>query len=203
MKTFVAWIQVAAAAIGGPGLFIIAFLDASFLSLPQISDLLVISMVIQHPYRMPYYVLMATAGSVAGCLTLYAIARKGGDAATRRFHTGTLTRARRLVERYGVMALVIPAILPPPAPFKVFVLMAGVSGMRAVPFALAIGVGRALRYTIVGLLSLWYGQAAVTFLEQHGRDVALWVGGGLGLAFALWLLWRYLRRRGTPLTSAV
>ena len=98
MKTFVAWIKAFAAAIGGPGLFIIAFLDASFLSLPQISDLLVISMVIQHPYRMPYYVFMATAGSVGGCLALYAIARKGGETALRRFKGGTLNRARRLVE---------------------------------------------------------------------------------------------------------
>ena len=106
MKTFVAWIQAFAATIGGPGLFIIAFLDSSFVSLPQINDLLVITMVIQHPYWMPYYAAMATAGSVAGCLVLYGIARKGGDALIRRrFHGRTLDRATRLIQKYGVLTL--------------------------------------------------------------------------------------------------
>lgn len=202
MKTFVTWIQTVAATIGGPGLFIIAFLDSSFISLPQINDLLVISMVIQHPYWMPYYALMATAGSVAGCLVLYGIARKGGDALIRkRFKGRTLDRATRLSQRYGVLALVVPAILPPPAPFKVFVLLAGVSGVKPVPFALAIAVGRGLRYFVIGLLSVWYGQAAVTFLETHGTTVAIWVAVAVVIAAVAWAVVRH-RRREPALTSA-
>jgi membrane protein YqaA with SNARE-associated domain len=202
MKTFVTWIQAVAATIGGPGLFIIAFLDSSFISLPQINDLLVISMVIQHPYWMPYYALMATAGSVAGCLVLYSIARKGGDAIIRkRFKGRSLDQATRLIQRYGVLALVVPAILPPPAPFKLFVLLAGVSGVRPVPFALSIAAGRGVRYFGIGILSVWYGRAAVTFLETHGKTVALWLAIAVLVGAVAWVLLRQ-RRREPALTSA-
>ena len=120
MKTALAWIKAFAAAIGGPGLFIIAFLDSSFLSFPQVTDLLVVSMVVRIMYWMSDYAAMATPGSVAGCLAIYYVARKGGDALVRRrFKGGMLDRAHRLVERYGVMTLLIPAILPPPSPFKI------------------------------------------------------------------------------------
>jgi membrane protein YqaA with SNARE-associated domain len=202
MKTFVTWIQTVAAAIGGPGLFIIAFLDSSFISLPQINDLLVISMVIQHPYWMPYYALMATAGSVAGCLVLYSLARKGGDALIRkRFSGRSLERATRLTQRYGVLALVVPAILPPPAPFKLFVLLAGVSGVKPMPFALSIAIGRGLRYLAIGVLSVWYGQAAVAFLETHGKTVAIWLAVVIVVATVAWAVVRHLRRE-PALTSA-
>jgi membrane protein YqaA with SNARE-associated domain len=203
MKTFVTWIQTVAAAIGGPGLFIIAFLDSSFVSLPQINDLLVISMVIRHPYWMPYYALMATAGSVAGCLVIYFLARKGGDALLRkRFSGRSLERATRISQRYGVLALIVPALLPPPAPFKLFVLLAGVSGVRPVPFALAIAAGRGLRYFAIGVLSVWYGQAAVAFLETHGRAVAIWLAVAIVTAVVAWVLIRHFRRREPALTSA-
>jgi membrane protein YqaA with SNARE-associated domain len=204
MKTFVAWLQAVAATLGGPGLFIIAFLDSSFVSLPQINDLLVVAMVLQHPLWMPYYAAMATAGSVAGCLVIYALARKGGEAfIRRRVSARTLERATRTIDRYGVLSLAIPAILPPPAPFKLFVLLAGVSGMRPLPFALAIAIARGVRYFGIGLLTVWYGQAAVSFLETHGRTAALVVAGAATLGVAAWVLMRRFRRRGEPaLTSA-
>ena len=203
MKTFVAWVQAFAAGIGGPGLFIIAFLDSSFVSLPQINDLLVITMVIQQPYWMPYYAAMATLGSLAGCLVLYYLARKGGEAFIRRRIRGrTVDRATRLVQKYGVLTLLVSAILPPPAPFKLFVLLAGVSGVRAVPFALSVAAGRGLRYFGIGLLSVWYGQRAVTFLEAHGTMVAIVVALGVAAAIGVWLLVRRLGRRQPSLTSA-
>jgi membrane protein YqaA with SNARE-associated domain len=203
MKNFVAWIQAFAAGIGGPGLFIIAFLDSSFVSLPQVNDLLVISMVIQQPHWMPYYAAMATLGSVAGCLVLYYLARKGGDAfIRRRVHGRTLDRATRLVRKYGVLTLLISAILPPPAPFKLFVLLAGVSDVRALPFAASIAVGRGLRYFGIGLLSVWYGQRAVAFLETHGAMVAVLVAVAAALGVAAWWLVRRYRRGEPALTSA-
>jgi membrane protein YqaA with SNARE-associated domain len=203
MKTFIAWVQGFAAAIGGPGLFIIAFLDSSFVSLPQINDLLVITMVIQRPELMPYYALMATAGSVAGCLTLYVLARRGGDALLRRRFKGSkVDRATGMIRRHGVLALVIPALLPPPSPFKLFVLLAGASGMRALPFALSIAAARGLRYFAIGLLSVWYGRQAVIYLETHGRTAALWVVGILAVGALLWFVLRGRRRGDAPLTSA-
>ncbi len=152
---------------------------------------------------MPYYAAMATAGSVAGCLVIYGIARKGGDALVRRrFHGRTLDRATRLMQKYGVFSLVVPAILPPPAPFKVFVLLAGVTGIRPLPFAVSIAIGRGFRYFAVGLLSVWYGHHAVTFLQENGATVALWAAGIVTLAIAGWMLFRHLRRREPALTSA-
>jgi membrane protein YqaA with SNARE-associated domain len=160
-------------------------------------------MVIRHPYWMPYYALMATAGSVAGCLVIYYLARKGGDAFIRkRFSGRSLDRATRLSQRYGVLALIVPALLPPPAPFKLFVLLAGVSGVRPLPFALAIAAGRGLRYFAIGVLSVWYGQAAVAFLETHGRTVAIWLAVAIVTSVAAWALIRHFRRRQPALTSA-
>jgi membrane protein YqaA with SNARE-associated domain len=203
MKTVLAWVKAFAAAIGGPGLFIIAFLDSSFLSFPQVNDLLVVSMVVQHPYWMPYYAAMATAGSVAGCLAIYYVARKGGDALVRRrFKGGLLERAHGLVERYGLLSLLVPAILPPPAPFKVFVLLAGASRMRVVPFVAAIAVGRGIRYFGIGLLTVWYGQRAMTFLEENGRIAAFAIAGAIVALGAIYLLWKRLRRGNGSLTPA-
>jgi len=201
MKTALAWMKAFAAAIGGPGLFIIAFLDSSFLSFPQVNDLLVISMVVQHPYWMIYYAGMATAGSVAGCLAIYYLARKGGDALVRRRFKGRiLERAHRLVERNGVLTLLIAAILPPPSPFKIFVLLAGASRMRVGPFAAAIAVGRGIRYFGIGLLTMWYGQRAMAFLEENGRLTALVIAGAIVVWGVLYLLWKRVRRRDAALT---
>jgi membrane protein YqaA with SNARE-associated domain len=203
MKTALAWIKAFAAAIGGPGLFIIAFLDSSFLSFPQVNDLLVISMVVQHPNWMIYYAAMATAGSVAGCLAIYYVARKGGDALVRhRFKGRLLERAHGLVERYGVLTLLVPAILPPPAPFKVFVLLAGASRMSVGPFVTTVAIGRGIRYFGIGLLTVWYGQRAVAFLEENGRITALAIAGIVVVLGGAYLLWKRLRRRDRALTPA-
>src|SRR5262245_64951711 len=118
MGRFVDWIQGFALALGGPGLFLVAFLDSSFLSLPEINDLLLIWMVTQHKERMVFYATSATLGSIAGCLVLYYIGRKGDEWVTRRFHPERLERATATFQRYGLMAVLIPALLPPPAPFK-------------------------------------------------------------------------------------
>ena len=154
MSRIVSWVQAFALSIGGPGLFLIAFLDSSFLSLPEINDILVIVMVIEHKDLMPYYATMATLGSVTGCLLLYVIGRRGGEALLRRRFGGPrLERAMELSRKYGVLAVAIPAILPPPAPFKVFVVLAGVSRVPLVQFASAVALGRGfplLRRGLVG-----------------------------------------------------
>ena len=177
MARILAWVQAFALSIGGPGLFIIAFLDSSFLSLPEINDLLVVVMIIEHPARMPFYALMATAGSVAGCLVLYAIGRRGGQGLVkRRFGGQRMQKAMALSRRYGVLAVAVPAILPPPAPFKVFVLLAGVAGVPIHQFALAVGAGRGLRYFGEGWLAVRYGEQAVHFIEENSRNVSLGLG---------------------------
>ncbi len=190
----VIWIQAFALRIGGPGLFVVAFLDSSFLSLPEINDLLVVMLVIEHKTRMPYYALMATLGSVAGCLVLYSIGRTGGEALVRRRFGGPrMARALALSKRYGVFAIAVPAILPPPAPFKIFVLLAGVAAVPVWQFATTIALARGFRYFAIGVLSVRYGDDAIAFIEANGRTVALVL---VALIVAGGLAWILLRRRG-------
>lgn len=196
MKTFISWIYGFALGIGGPGLFAIAFLDSSFVSLPQINDLLVVLMVTRQKAWMPYYAAMATLGSVAGCYVLYYLAGKGGEAfLTKRLRSGHTERALALYKRHGLLALMVPALLPPPAPFKLFVLMAGVANVPPVKFVAAIAVARGVRYLALGVLAIWYGDLALDLMRTRGRDVALWLAGLILLAAAVW--WWTRRRRRT------
>jgi membrane protein YqaA with SNARE-associated domain len=193
LKAFIASIYAFALAIGGPGLFLIAFLDSSFISLPQINDLLVVLMVTKNKPLMPYYAVMATLGSIAGCYVIYYLAERGGEAFLRkRLRAGHIERAMALYRRHGLLALMIPALLPPPAPFKLFVLMAGVAGVRPLHFVLAIAAARGLRYLLVGLLAIWYGDLALELMRTRGREIALWV---VGLIVAGIAAWWFIRRR--------
>ena len=195
----VTWIQAFALGIGGPGLFVVAFLDSSFLSLPEINDLLVVMLVIEHNARMPYYALMATLGSLAGCLVLYWVGRTGGDALVRRRFGGPrMARALELSERYGVLAIAVPAILPPPAPFKIFVLLAGVAAVPVWQFATTIALARGFRYFAVGALSVRYGDDAIAFIEANGRAVSLVLVALIVVGGLVWILWRRCR---TPRTD--
>ena len=189
MSRIVAWVQSFALSIGGPGLFVVAFLDSSFLSLPEINDLLVVLLVIEHKERMAYYALLATLGSVAGCLVLYFLGRRGGEALVRRRFGGPrLDRALALYQRYGVLAVAIPAILPPPSPFKVFVLLAGVARLPVAQFVSAVSLARGLRYFGEGWLAVRYGDRALALLEEHGRTVSLAVGALVVTAVSVWLV---------------
>lgn len=196
MTRITEWLQSFALGIGGPGLFVIGFLDSSFLSFPEINDFLVIWMVTRHKERMIYYAAMATLGSLTGCLTLYFVGRRGGEALLRRrFHERHVERAMALSRQYGGLALLVPALLPPPAPFKIFVLLAGVAAVPLRTFSLAIAVGRGVRYFGEGLLAVRFGDLAFQFLLENGRVVAFALGG-LALVGGLgYLAWRARRER--------
>ena len=198
MKSFISWIYTFALSIGGPGLFVVAFLDSSFVSLPEINDLLIVLMVTEHPQLMAYYAIMTTLGSISGCLAIYYVARKGGDAFLRkRLKESHIDGALGVYRRYGVLALMVPALLPPPAPFKIFVLLAGVANVRPLKFVAAVGVARGLRYFFLGFLAVEYGDAALELMRTRGRDVALVVVGLLLAGAVGWWLWRR-RRRSQP-----
>jgi membrane protein YqaA with SNARE-associated domain len=198
LKSLVAWIQGVALTLGGPGLFLIAFLDSSFLSLPQINDLLLVWMVTRHPQLMPYYALMAVLGSIAGCLVMYYIGRKGGDALMKKHFSGPSSlRHMALFQRYGVLAVLVPSLLPPPAPFKIFVILAGVARIPVLKFCAAIAIGRGIRYFGEGLLAVWFGQQAMAYVAEHGREVSLWLVGVIVLGGLLYWLWTR-RKRPVP-----
>jgi membrane protein YqaA with SNARE-associated domain len=191
VKRLLAAIQGAAVAMGGPGLFLIAYLDSSFLSFPEVNDIMIIGMVMKHPNRLVYYALLSTLGSVLGCLSIYYVARKGGEAFLRkRFHERHVDRAMDLVQRYGLLALVVPALLPPPAPFKIFVLLAGVAAIPVWQFVTAIFVARIIRYGGEGLLAVWYGDRAFTFLQDHAKPIGFGLAGAALVIGAVWIWWQ-------------
>ena len=198
MRDFISWIYTFALSLGGPGLFAVAFLDSSFVSLPQINDILVVLMVTESKSLMLYYAFMATAGSVVGCYVIYYLANKGGEAFVRkRLKPGHVERSLALYRRHGLLALMVPALLPPPAPFKLFVLAAGLANVRPLQFVLAIAVARGLRYVALGILAIYYGDAALELMRTHGRTVAI-VLAAILVAVGV-LLW--LKTRNAPVES--
>ena len=198
MRELISRIYGFALGLGGPGLFTAAFLDSSFLSLPQINDLLVVLMVTRDKAWMPYYASLATLGSVSGCFVLYRLAEKGGDAFLRkRLKAGHLERALAMYKKHGLLALIVPGLLPPPSPFKLFVLAAGLAEVKASRFVLGVAISRGVRYFTLGVLSIYYGDAAMELMRTRGRDVALAVVGFIVFAALLfWLIQRRRRRRG-------
>jgi len=137
---------------------------------------------------------MATLGSVAGCSIIYALANKGGEALLRRrVSSGRVDRALALYRRYGLLALMVPALLPPPAPFKLFVLGAGVAGVRPLKFVLGVAIARGVRYVALGTLAIYYGDAALELMRTHGPMVGLSLAGLIVAGAVAWFLWR---RRG-------
>ena len=191
MKGFISSLYAFALSLGGAGLFTIAFLDSSFISLPQINDILVVLMVTQNKPLMPYYAAMATFGSIAGCYVIYYLAERGGDAfLRRRLKAGHIDRALALYRRHGLLALMVPALLPPPAPFKLFVLMAGVAGVKPLPFVVAVGIARGIRYFALGVLAIYYGDFALELMRTRGREVALWLVGLIILGALAWFAWQ-------------
>ncbi len=197
MADLIAWIKDFAVSLGGPGLFIIAFLDSSFLSFPEVNDILIVVLTTRHKERMLYYALMTTLGSMAGCLALYTLARSGGEAFLRkRFKPHYVDVAMERFRRYGLLAIIVPSVLPPPTPFKVFVLAAGIAKVRPLDFILAIAIGRGIRYFGEGLLAVYYGDQAADFLRDNAGVVGLTVAAIAIVTGGAWLAWQRRKRPG-------
>jgi membrane protein YqaA with SNARE-associated domain len=172
------WKQKIAAFAGGLGalgLFLISFLDSSFLTFPVINDLLLIELSIQHPARMPLYASMATLGSLLGCVVLFLLARKGEEALFHKSAGKHAHAIRHWVERNGFSGVLVAALLPPPTPFKFFVLAAGVFEVPFASFASAIALARTIRYFGIGYLAVRYGADAMPYLTAHKLQVSVFV----------------------------
>jgi membrane protein YqaA with SNARE-associated domain len=167
------WLERLVAVMGGAGIFLVTFLDSSILSFPFIADGLVIELSSARPSRMPYYAAMAALGSLAGCIWLYLLAQKGGEAYFHRHAGRGAPRARRWVDRNAFLTVFIPAILPPPFPFKVFVLAEGVFQVPLRTFVAALLLGRGLRYFAEGVFGVKYGKQALIYLVTHSAAFLL------------------------------
>jgi membrane protein YqaA with SNARE-associated domain len=195
MRQVVAWAQGFAMTLGGPGLFLIALLDASVLSMPELIDVLVVLMTIQHKSLVFYYAAAGTAGSVLGSLSIHYLGRRGGEVLLRRrFNGPQVDRAMAAFRRWGMATILVPAMLPPPTPFKLLCLAAGATGMSTTTFALATAVGRGVRYAGEGLLAYYFGHMALDYLDRNGNGVA-WSLGVLSVVALLVYYWRRRRQR--------
>jgi membrane protein YqaA with SNARE-associated domain len=190
LQAVTAAIQAWASQLGGLGLFVIAALDSSFLSFPQVNDLLIMFLSTKFPSRMPYYATMTTLGSLLGCFALYVVARRGGESFLRRRISGPrLNRGLELYERHGLLAVVVPSLLPPPVPFKLFVLLAGAARVSPIKFGLAVVIGRSIRYFGQGYLAVLYGERAAVLVQEHGTEVGVALAGlalVIGISYYLW-----------------
>jgi len=181
-----------------PAMIIIGALDSSLLSLPEINDYLVVGRCFKYPTAAFYFPLFAAAGSVIGCNILYTIVRRGGQAVLRkRFKLQQIKRVERAYERFGFLAIGIPAILPPPLPFKIFVATAGALEYPRWKFLLTVMIARSFRYYVEGILAVFYGRRVLLFMKDNGL-VILSIVGALVLVGAIVYIIVNRRRSVTP-----
>ena len=155
--------------LAAPAMIIIGALDSSLLSLPEINDYLVVGRCFRQPHAVFYFPLFAATGSVLGCFLLYTIMRRGGQAVLRRrFNLESIQKVERAYARYGFLAIAVPAILPPPLPFKVFVATAGTLEYPRWKFLLTVMLARSLRYYVEGILAVFYGRRVLVFFRDNG-----------------------------------
>ena len=174
----------------GPGLFAISFLDSSFLSFPGINDALLMYLSSLHPYRAPLYAVLSAAGSVLGAFVMYWLVRSGRRLLGReKFSPRKRERARAWLNRNGFLAVLVMSLLPPPAPFKLFILSAGALRLNVVHFVVGLIVGRLLRFGAVAYLGARYGKQAEAYLRDNFGWVSLVIVGVVVLGY--WVVRRY------------
>ena len=207
MHELILWVQeVAVPRLGWFGMFLVAAADTSFISLPEISDLLVVTGAAHQPGRAWEFVLASALGSVLGCLMIYELGRRGGERVAVRFVSPPrLQWAEHLLVRYGAFAIAIPAMSPPPVPFKGFVLAAGIFKMPRAQFIATVFVARGLRYAVWALLGAMYGDEAVGWLKSADvwlKDNPQVAGVTLGSMVLIGVL-IWWRRRGRKAPAAI
>jgi len=176
---------------GAFGLFMVALLDSTFVPLPSSADALMLLLSTTNPSWMLLYAFMATAGSALGCLILYLISRRAGARALNRFSEAKRTKVKNWIERYDMFAVLAATLMPPPFPFKVFVVSAGVFRFSLLRFMLAIIVGRGFRFLLEGYFAVRYGAQAKEILAKYYP----WIGLGLVVAIVIFVLLRQKFKR--------
>src|SRR5215510_6994526 len=172
------WLRNSLLPYGGFGLMVLAMCDSSFVSLPEVNDILLMTFAINDPGSMLKFALLTTVGSVIGCALLYTVGRKGGETFFRKtFADERLARVQSWYQRHGVLAVIVPSLLFPLIPFKIFVLSAGTFGISWPKFLTAVVIGRGIRYFSEGILAVLYGPAAIQFVQKNY--------GKLGVIFAI------------------
>lgn len=187
--------------VAAPAMIVIGALDSSLLSLPEINDYLVVARCYSDPKSVFYFPLFAAAGSVLGCTILYTIMRRGGQAVMRRrFSAENIAKVERAYARFGFLALAVPALLPPPMPFKIFVATAGALEYPRWRFMVTIMIARSVRYIVEGTLAVFYGEQVLVFMRANGLYILSGVGALLVVGVGGYVLFKHIR---TPRRTAV
>jgi membrane protein YqaA with SNARE-associated domain len=187
--------------IAAPAMVVIGTLDSSLLSLPEINDYLVVARCYSDPKSVFYFPLFAAAGSVLGCLLLYTIMRRGGQAVMRRrFSAENIARVERAYARFGFLALAVPALLPPPMPFKIFVATAGALEYPRWRFVLTVMLARSVRYIIEGTLAVFYGERVLRVMRANGLAMVSVAAALLIVGVGVYVLAKHIR---SPRKSAM
>lgn len=180
--------------VAAPAMILIGALDSSLLSLPEINDYLVVARCYSDPKSVFYFPLFAATGSVLGCLVLYTIMRRGGQAVMRRrFSAENIAKVERAYARFGFLALAVPALLPPPMPFKIFVATAGALEYPRWRFVLTVMIARSVRYIVEGTLAVFYGEQVLVFMRDNGLYILSGVGALLVVGAGGYVLFKHLR----------
>ncbi len=190
-----AWLKAILPALGGPGLLLSAFLDSSFLPMPLVTDLIVMELSSRHPLRTPYYAALAAFGSLVGCVWIYLLARKGGQAYYEKKGLRPKGRIHSWVEQYPLTSVLLPAMAPFPVPFKPFVLAQGIFQVPFGPFVVGTFVGRGCLFFFEGFLGARYGSAAKRYLWQQKWTAAAIALGLLVVFLAIPRLSHYRKSR--------
>ncbi len=170
-----------------------AAVDGSFLGMPL--DAIFVSYVYNDRRRFLLYVLLGSAGSALGSIVIYVIGYTGGEVLLRkRLPAARFEKIHASFERHEFWALMFPAMLPPPMPFKAVVLAAAAFEMNFGHFLLAIFAGRFVRFLIEALLTLWFGPGIVEFTTEVFAHHVLWIAAGVVALAAAWIVWRRARR---------
>ena len=195
LARYKAWIWGLLSVLGVWGVFVIAFADSALLGMPV--DAIVATYVYNDRKRLLFYVVMASLGSVLGSIPLYVIGYLGGENVLRkRISEERFLRIHRSFEQHEFWALMFPAMLPPPMPFKIFVLGAAIFEMRFRDFLVAMFAGRFVRFLLLSLLTLWFGKEIVQVVGSLFKQHFYWVAAILVLGGLL--IWLLRRKNKTP-----
>jgi len=195
LKRYTAWIWKVLAPLGPWGVFAIAAVDGSLFGMPV--DAVVATYVYNDRPHFLFYVVMASAGSALGSLVIYGIGYLGGETVLRkRISEERFNKIHASFEQHEFWAVMFPAMLPPPTPFKLFVLAASAFEMKLTHFFAAVFAGRFVRFLVLSILTIEFGPGVIHLIANLARQHAGWLATGIAaILIVSFLVWRLIRQR--------